>query len=335
MNFQKAAEEVETIEPKVFLTRELPETVLQYLKENAELELNQEDRVLNREEIMNGLQGKDAMICNLTDSIDAAIMDSQPNLRIIANYAVGFNNIDVEAATKRGIWVTNTPGVLTEATADMAWALLMTLSRRIIEGDQLVRSEEWHGWEPMQLLGNDVFGTNIGIIGMGRIGMAMARRSRGFHMNVYYWNRTRLDEQVEKEIGLVYCSMEELLTVCDSISLHVAYNEETHHLIGEKELRFMKKSAYIINTSRGALIDETALVQALSSKKIAGAGLDVYEHEPKLAAGLIDLPNVVLAPHLGSATLTTRTKMGIMAVNNVLALFNGLIPPNAINKIKS
>jgi glyoxylate reductase len=325
---------VNNVKPQVFLTRELPEKVLNYLHEHVSLEMNHDDRVLRKEEIIKGIQGKDALLCNLMDTIDKEVIDSNPNLKIIANYAVGFDNIDIEAAEKRNIWVTNTPGVLTEATADMAWALLMAVTRRIVEGDQFARSQQWKGWAPLQFLGGDVYGSTLGIIGMGRIGKAMARRARAFHMNVNYWNRTRLDEIEEKELGISYCSLDELLSESDSVSLHLAYNEETHHLITERELALMKKTAYIINTARGAHIDEQALVQALKSKHIAGAALDVYEHEPRIETELAGLDNVVLAPHLGSATLTTRTQMGIMAVNNVLSVCSGMVPPNRVNKVR-
>jgi glyoxylate reductase len=321
------------VRPKVFLTRRLPDKVLEYLHENVDLELNREDRVLSKSELIEGIRGKDALICNLTDHIDAEIMDGHDQLKVIANFAVGFNNIDIKSATERKIWVTNTPGVLTESTADMTWTLMLAISRRIMEGDQMIRSQSWKGWQPMQLLGGDISGSTLGIVGLGRIGLAVVRRAMGFHMNVNYWNRTRLDEVEEKQLGLTYEPLDQLLQKSDFVSLHTAYHQDTHHLIGARELDLMKPTAYIINTARGALIDEKALVQALKKHSIAGAGLDVYENEPAVESELIHLNNVVLAPHLGSATLNTRTKMGIMAVNNVLACFNGMIPPNAVNKI--
>jgi glyoxylate reductase len=320
------------MKPKVFLTRELPPQVMAYLREHAELTMNAEDRILSKEELIAGIKDKDALLCNLTDQVDGEVMDANPGLKVIANYAVGYNNIDIAAATKRNIAVTNTPGVLTEATADMAWALMMAVSRRLVEGDRLVRSQAWTGWAPMQLLGGDVYGATLGLIGLGRIGQAVARRARGFSMNVLYWNRTRLSEREENELGVSYRSLEEVLSMSDFVSIHLAYTPETHHIIGEKELGLMKKTAYLINTARGAHIAEKALVRALKEKRIAGAGLDVYEHEPEVEAELLELDNVVLAPHLGSATLSTRTKMGIMAVDNILAVMNGRVPPNIVNR---
>lgn len=321
------------MKPKVFLTRRLPQKVLEYLNENVDLEWNQEDRVLSKSELVEGIQGKDALICNLTDSVDGEVVNSHHQLKVIANFAVGFNNIDVKMATERNIWVTNTPGVLTESTADMAWSLMLAASRRIIEGDQMIRAQAWNGWAPMQLLGCDISGSTLGIVGLGRIGMAVARRAMGFHMKVNYWNRTKLNEIEEKQMGLNYEPLDQLLQKSDFVTLHTAYNEETHHLIGARELALMKQTAYLINTSRGSLVDEKALTYALQKHSIAGAGLDVYENESAIEPELIKLKNVVLAPHLGSATLNTRTKMGIMAANNVLAFFNGMIPPNAVNKI--
>jgi glyoxylate reductase len=328
----KGQEEFSHMKPRVFLTRELPAKVLDYLKEHTEPEMNEDDRILTKGELIERIKGKDALLCNVTDKIDAEVMDSNSELKVIANYAVGYNNIDIAAATKRKIPVTNTPGVLTEATADMAWSLLMAVSRRVVEGHKLVESRSWQGWAPMQMLGRDVSGTTLGIIGFGRIGQAVARRAYGFRMNVLYWNRTRLDPHEEKQYGVKYCSLDELLGQSDFVSLHLAYTPETHHIIGERELAMMKPTAYLINTARGAHVDEEALVNALRTAKIAGAGLDVYENEPQLNEGLFNLDNVILAPHLGSATVTTRTQMGIMAANNLLSVFNGMVPPNIVNK---
>lgn len=321
------------MKPKVFLTRELPVRTMGYLREHTELTFNSEDRALSKDEVIRGVKGKDALLCLLTDTIDEEVMDGGQNLKIIANYAVGFNNIDVEAASKRRIAVTNTPGVLTETTADMAFSLLMTAARRIVEGDKLVRTRSWQGWAPLQLLGADINKATLGIIGLGRIGKAMIKRAAGFDMQIMYWNRTRLSEAEERELGIRYGSMEDVLADSDYISLHTAYTKETHHLIGEAEIARMKKTAYLINTTRGAVIDEKALVQALKSHLIAGAGLDVYENEPQLESGLYDLSNVVLAPHLGSATIETRTRMGMIAAKNVVAACQGKIPPNLVNRV--
>jgi glyoxylate reductase len=261
--------------------------------------------------------------------VDAALLEQCPGLKVVANFGVGFNHIEVAAATARKIPVTNTPGVLTDATADLAFALLLAVARRLGEGERLVRAQRWPGWEPMQLLGADVTGATLGVVGFGRIGRALARRARAFDMRVMYWNRTRLSPA--EEDGATFASLEEVLRRSDFISLHVAYNPETHHLLGERQLALMKPSAYVINTARGAVLDEAALVRALQTKRIAGAGLDVFEREPQLDPGLFQLENIVLSPHLGSATIGTRTKMGMIAVDNILAVCAGRRPPNCIN----
>jgi glyoxylate reductase len=321
------------MKPKVFLTRKLPPKAMEYLEENTDLEMNTEDRVLTKEELIRGVKGKQGLLCLLTDNIDAEIMEANPDLKVIANFAVGFNNINVDEATKRKIPVTNTPGVLTETTADMAFALLFAVSRRVVEGDSFVRSKTWSGWGPLQMLGEDITGATLGLIGLGRIGKAMIKRAQGFDMKIIYWNRTRLDEKEERELGVEYASFEDVLSSADFISLHVAYNQATHHLISEKEFGLMKSNAYMINTTRGPVIDEKALVKALQSRIIGGAGLDVYENEPHLEPELYELENAVLAPHLGSATIGTRTKMGMMAAENLVAALKGDIPPNIVNKV--
>ena len=318
--------------PKVFLTRELPPKAMERLFQHTDLEYNREDRVLNKKEIMEGIQGKDALLCLLTDTIDSDVMDANPHLKIIANYAVGFNNIDIDAATERGIPVTNTPGVLTQTSADMAFTLLLATARRVVEGDNFIRTGQWKGWGPLQFLGSDIHGATLGIIGLGRIGKAVAKRAKGFDMKVVYWNRTRLSETEEQELGLTYFNFEELLKQSDYVSLNVAYNEETYHLMGDQEFEVMKETAIVINTARGPVIDEKALVRALQTKKIAGAGLDVYEEEPKVTPELLEMKNCVLLPHLASATIATRTKMGMIAIDNLLAKFNGAPLPNLVNK---
>ncbi len=319
------------MKPKVFLTRSLPEQVMKRLQAETELEMNTEERALTKEEIIAGIQGKDALLCLLTDHIDARVMDANPNLKVIANYAVGYNNIDLEAASERGIAVTNTPGVLTESSADLAFALIISLARRIAEADHYIRSEKWPGWEPSQFLGADVYGATLGIIGLGRIGKALAKRGKGFDMNVIYWNRTRLSEEEEHTLGLTYRPMDEVLAQADFVSLHVAYTPDTHHLINKAAFSKMKDSGFIINTARGAVIDEQALVDALKSKEIAGAGLDVFEEEPKIHPDLLTMNNTVLLPHIGSASVTTRTKMGMIAVDNILAGCKGQKIPNQVN----
>jgi glyoxylate reductase len=320
-----------TEKPKIFLTRELPPETMALLHDQCELTMNREDRVLEKSEIIAGIQGVDGLLCLLTDTIDADIMDANPDLKVIANFAVGFNNIDVAAATERKLPVTNTPGVLTETTADMAWALLMDAARRVSEGDRLVRTKSWNGWGPLQLLGADVSGGTLGLVGMGRIARAMAKRAIGFDMRILYWNRTRLETADERIMGAEFVELDELLTLSDFLSLHVALTPETKHLIGATELAKMKSTAILVNTARGPVVDEQALVAALQTGTIAGAGLDVYEHEPALAPELYELENVVVAPHLGSATIGTRTKMGNMAANNCLSACRGTRPENLVN----
>lgn len=304
---------------------------MERLLEQTDLEYNKEDRVLTKEEIIAGVKGKDALLCLLTDFIDGEIMDANPDLQIITNYAVGFNNIDVKAATERKIPVTNTPGVLTETSADLAFTLLVSTARRIVEGDNFLRTGKWNGWGPLQYLGSDIYGATLGIIGLGRIGKAVAKRATGFDMKIVYWNRTRLPEEEEKELGLSYLPFEEVLKQSDYLSINIAYNEHTFHIIGEKEFELMKVTSIIINTARGPVINEKALVKALQDKQIAGAGLDVYEEEPKVAPELLKMNNCVLLPHLASATIETRTKMGMIAIDNLLAKFNNQPLPNLVN----
>jgi len=319
------------MKPKIFLTREIPSTVIAFLREHSDLAMNSDDRLLSTAEMVAGAQACDALLCNITDPIGAEIIDAVPGLRVIANFGVGFNNIDVAAATARKIPVTNTPGVLTEATADIAFALLLAAARRLGEGERLVRARRWTGWNPMQMLGHDVTGATLGLIGFGRIGRAMARRAKAFDLKIVYWNRTRLSPVEEAEMAVDYRPFDEVIATADFLSLHVAYNKETHHLIGAPQFAAMKPTTIVINTARGPVIDEKALVDALTTKRIGGAGLDVFEREPALDRGLYDLENAVLVPHLGSATIGTRTKMGMMAAQNALAACRGERPPNVVN----
>jgi glyoxylate reductase len=317
--------------PNIFLTRQLPPESMAILREQSILTMNSEDRVLEKQEIIDGLAGADGLLCLLTDTIDDDILAANPKLKVVANFAVGFNNIDIAAANKRRIPVTNTPGVLTETTADMAWALLMAAARRVAEGDKFVRSKQWQGWGPLQFLGNDVTGATLGLIGLGRIGRAMVKRAKGFDISILYWNRTRLSEQEERSLGITYASMNDVLAQSDFVSIHVALNENTKHLIGADQLALMKPTGCLINTARGPIVDEKALVAALQDGTIASAGLDVFEKEPALEPGLYDLQNAVIVPHLGSATIGTRTKMGNMAAENCLAACRGERPPNLVN----
>ena len=316
---------------KIFITRKIPQPGLKLLQKKFEIELNPYNRVLTKEEITDGLQGKDGLLCLLTDPIDKDVIYSEPTLRMIASYAVGYDNIDVKAATKKGIPVSNTPGVLTDATAEMAWSLLFSVARRIVEGDAFSRAGKFKGWDPMLMHGQDITNKTLGIVGAGRIGTSFALKSKGFCMNVLYVDDT-VNEALEQKLGAKKVDIHKLLTTSDFISLHVPLNKETHHLISEKELKMMKKTAVLINTSRGPVIDEQALVKALQEKWIFGAGLDVYEHEPNISEDLKKLDNIVIQPHSASATIESRTKMAIMAAENMIAGLKGEIPPNCVNK---
>jgi len=307
--------------PRVFVTRRLPQPALDRLEQHAEVVVNPEDRVLTREELLEGVHWCDALLPLLTDLIDARVMDENAGLRIIANCAVGYNNVNVAAATVRGIPVTNTPGVLTETTADLAWSLMMATARRIVEADNFLRNGQFEGWAPMMLLGLDIYGKTLGIIGMGQIGRAMARRALGFLMRTLYYDAAPV--QVEEWLQATPVDMETLLRESDFVTVHVPLTPETQHLIDETALGKMKDTAILINTSRGPVVDEAALVKALQEGVIAGAGLDVFEREPALAEGLAELDNVVIVPHIGSASVETRTKMALLAADNIIARITG------------
>jgi len=316
------------MKPKIFVTRLLPETVMKKLNENFIVEVNQEDRALTKKEIISGIKDRDILVCLLSDPIDSDIIKANPNLKGIVNYAVGYNNIDVEYATELKIPVTNTPGVLTETTADMAWALLFSTARRIVESDKFVRAGRFKGWGPTLLLGADIFGKTLGIVGAGRIGTAVAKRAIGFNMKIYYYD---VSSEIEKSVKAEKVELITLLKNSDFVSLHVPLLPETEHLISEKELRLMKETSILINTSRGSVIDEKALLKALVENWIAGAGLDVYENEPQLIDGLISCNNVVLAPHIASASVETRTNMGLIALKNAIAIAHGKKPDQIVN----
>ncbi|MCD6082784.1 D-glycerate dehydrogenase [Candidatus Aerophobetes bacterium] len=317
---------------KVFVTRRIPQVGLDLLQKECEVKVNPHERVLTRQELMDGVKEADGLLCLLTDTIDKEVMDANPKLKIISNYAVGYNNIDVEEATRRGIMVTNTPGVLTDTTADLTWAILMCVARRIVEADRFTRQGKFKQWSPMLFLGSDVHHSTLGIVGFGRIGRAVARRARGFEMKVLYTDVRRAPEKVEEELEAKFVFLDELLSSSDFVSLHAPLLPTTYHLIGEKELRRMKKTAFLINAARGPLVDEKALVRALKEGWIAGAALDVYENEPELTPGLAELGNVVLVPHIGSASTATREKMATMAATNLLAGLKGEVPPNLVNR---
>jgi glyoxylate reductase len=259
------------------------------------------------------------------------IMAAAPHLRVVANYAVGYNNVDLAAATRRGIMVTNTPGVLTEATADLAWALLLAVARRVVESDRFLRGGKFKGWKADLLLGTDVFGRVLGVIGFGRIGQAVARRGLGFGMSILYSDARRAKPEVEREFRAEYVPLDDLLRKADYVTIHADLNDQTRHLIGERELRLMGPDHYLINAARGPIVDEKALVRALKENWIKGAGLDVYEGEPKTEPGLTDCWNAVLLPHLGSATVSTRAAMAETAAKNLIAAVDGQPPPNLVN----
>jgi lactate dehydrogenase-like 2-hydroxyacid dehydrogenase len=315
----------------VFVTREIPNEAMDLLEANCgTVEVHEGESLLTREELLAKVPGRDGILCCLTERIDAEILNAASGVKGVANMAVGYDNIDLVAATERGIPVSNTPGVLTDATADLAWALLFAAARRIIPADKYTRAGRFNVWGPMLFLGADVTGRTLGIIGAGRIGTAVAMRSRGFGMSVLYTDPVPND-LLERELSARPVLLEELLRESDFISLHVNLTPGTRHLIGERELGLMKPTAYLINTSRGPVVDEEALVGALQKRQIAGAGMDVYEHEPRLAPGLAELDNVVLLPHIGSATIATRTKMAMMAAKNLLAMLRGEPAPNCVN----
>ncbi len=316
---------------KVLVTGRLPGEVMAVIKKAHRVEAHGEDRPMERQRLLDMVGDKEGLLCMITDRIDEEVLDRAPNLKMIANLAVGYDNIDVPAATVRGIPVSNTPGVLTDATADITFALILSTTRRVVEGDRKTRAGEFRFWAPLHFLGREVSGKTLGIIGMGRIGRAVAKRAKGFDMQLLYHSRRRLEVFEEKELGVVYADFNDLLEQSDFVSLHVPLTDKTHHLIGLRELRTMKPSAYLINTSRGPVVDEEALVEVLREGKIGGAGLDVYENEPALTPGLTALSNVVLLPHVGSATIETRTGMGLKAAANLLTGLTGKRPPDCLN----
>ena len=319
------------MKPKVFITRRIPEEAFQIVAEHCEIDIwDEEERPVPRGVLVEAVSSIDGLFCLLTDRVDEELLNAAPRLRIVANMAVGYDNIDVKACARRGVMVTNTPGVLTETTADLAFGLLLAVARRIPEAERKLLEGGWKTWSPMFMAGRDVYGATLGIIGMGRIGQAMARRARGFSMKVLYWSRNR-DAQVEEELGVEYRSLYDLLRESDFVTLHVPLNSDTRGLIGEREISLMKPTAVLINTARGPIVDRDALYRALVSGRIWGAGLDVYDVEPADPSDpLLNLDNVVALPHIGSATVETRTRMAVMAAENLVAGLSGRIPPNLV-----
>ena len=317
---------------KVFATQPIPEKALSRLREVAEVELNPDStHIITKSELIAALKRNNYLVCLLHDRVDAEIINASPDLKLIASMAITPAGVEVAAATLRRIPVTTIPPFVTEATADLHWALLLAVARRIVEGDRALRSGLFPGSQSIHFVGGEVNGKTLGIIGLGAIGEAVARRARGFAMRILYTKRRQLDETREAALGVEYRSLDQLLTESDFVSVNAALSPETIHLIGDRELRLMRPSAYLINTSRGPIVDENALVRALAEKRIAGAALDVYEREPMVEPGLINLPNVVLTPHLGSAALDTRSRIADILVENVITVIEGRRPPNLVN----
>ncbi len=325
-----------TQRPKILVTQRVPDPAYPPLEAIGDVQANMEEGVIwPYEELLHRSPGHDYIFSLLTDNIDARFLEAcasgTPRLKMVANMAVGFNNIDVEAATRLGIAVSNTPGVLSDTTADLAFALLMATARRVPEAERYLRAGKYKGWGPLLFCGADVHHATLGLIGAGRIGKIVAKRASGFEMKVIYYDVYRMSPEEEAAYNVTYMPMDEVLQQADFISVHTPYMPATHHLISEREFSLMKPGAFLINTARGPIVDEKALVRALQSKKIAGAGLDVFEYEPAVEPELLTMENVVLVPHIASASLKTRTLMATMASDNIVAHFHGQRPPNIVN----
>lgn len=316
----------DSTKPKLLLTRMIPENAVDRLKQVFEVHANTAPTDLNKAELLHQIPEMDALLCLLGDTIDQELIDAAKKLRVISQYAVGYNNIDTEYAKSRNIAVCNTPGVLTESTADLAWALIMAASRRIVESDSYVRRGKFQGWEPLLMLGQDLHQRTLGILGLGRIGEAVGKRATGFGMKILYHNRT----EKSPDYAATKVDLETLLRESDILSIHAPLTDETRHMIGARELAMMKETAVLINTGRGPIVDEKALIKALQEKRIFAAGLDVYENEPLIPQALLDLENVVILPHIGSASFATRAAMGDMAAENAIAIITGKKPPSRI-----
>ncbi|MBI1989320.1 MAG: D-glycerate dehydrogenase [Betaproteobacteria bacterium] len=319
------------MKPKLLVTREVFDETLDYLAQHCEVESNQQDIPLDPGTLAQRLRDKDGVACCLTDRIDDQLLASCPQLKVVANIAVGYNNIDLAACTARGVMATNTPEVLTDTTADLAFTLMLAAARRLTEVEAYVRAGNWRGWHLKQLLGVDVHHATLGIIGMGRIGRVIARRAQGFEMRVIYHDPVRLAADIEQRLKATYASKDELLAQADFVILQMPYMPQTHHLIGAAELKKMKPSAILINSTRGGIVDDAALIRALKDGTIRAAGLDTFEGEPQLNPGFLELKNVVLAPHIGSSTEATRRAMAMTAAKNAVAALTGGTPPNVLN----
>jgi len=321
------------MEKSVYITRRIPETGINLLKEKYHVEIYPENRPIPRDLLARKITDCDALVCLLSDRIDDFVLRSAQKLKIVANYAVGYDNIDINSAKKRKIMITNTPGVLTNATAEIAFSLLIVLTRKIVEADKFMREGKFLGWDPMLFLGDELTGKTLGIIGLGRIGQDMSLKCKAFGMKTLYYNRKPVDPEIEKQLSATYTSLENLLQKSDVVSIHAPLTDETHHLINAETIGKMKRGSYLINTSRGNIIDEEALVRGLESGKIKGAGLDVYEFEPEITHKLLGMSNVVLLPHIGSATHETRNRMSEMVAENVIAALEGRRPNNLVPEI--
>ncbi len=317
--------------PRILVTREVFDETIAFLGKHCDVDANQADVALTPVQIAQRLKTAQALMCSLTDRVDAELIALCPDLKVVANIAVGYNNIDVAACTARGIMVTNTPGVLDDSTADLAWTLMLATARRLTEVESYIRNGEWTGWRLKQWLGVDVHHATLGIIGMGRIGQAIAKRASGFDMRVIYHNRKPLATDIEKRLNARYATQDELLAEADFVVLQMPYSKETHHMIGAKELAKMKSTAILINSTRGGVVDDAALIAALKAGTIRAAGLDVFENEPKLNPAFLELKNVVLSPHIGSSTEATRRAMAMTAAANAVAALTGKTPPNLLN----
>jgi glyoxylate reductase len=319
------------MKPWVLITRVLPEAALEVVRQACEVQIDPLDQPLTPTALRQAVVDKQGVLCLVTDRIDVPVLDAAAGLKVVSNVAVGYDNIDVAAATQRGILVTNTPGVVTESTADLTWSLLCSVARRIAEGDRYIRAGKWRAWTLLLMAGSDIHGRTLGICGMGRIGQAVARRAKGFQMRILYHNRQRLDSAIESELNATWVEKHTLLQQADFVSLHVPLSPATTHFIGAAELRMMRSTAYLINAARGPVVDEVALIQALQQGWIAGAALDVFEHEPHVPPALRALENVVLVPHIGSASVATRTRMAVMAAENLVAVLRGEYTPYVVN----
>lgn len=321
-----------TMTNRVFVTRKIPREGLDLIVNKYEVDVWEDEFPPSTEEIIERANECSGIITLLSDNVDRDLLEQLPNLKVIVQYAVGYDNIDVREATGRGIVVTNTPEVLTETTADLTWTLMMATSRRLVEADRYVRQKKWDvAWGPQMLLGSDIYGSTLGIVGMGRIGQAVARRASGFNMRILYVSRNQ-NEKIEKELGAVKVDLPTLLNESDIVTLHVPLSTETHHLIGKRELEMMKEDSVLVNTSRGKVVDEDALFIALNDGQIGSAGLDVFREEPiPKDSPLLELDNVVIAPHIGSASKRTRATMSRMCAENLIAALEGENPPNIVN----